>query len=124
MRKITLLLIVLFLTGFVLMPCQSEAKASKDQMINNAENALKAGGVDLTSVNLIYDDGNTFWQERIAYIEQDTSQNHGILPHGILKNKEYQVIYFDFVESSPIGDTWLFMDPDTGDVIGIYEERQ
>lgn len=124
MRKIAVLLIVLFLTGFVLMPCQSEAKASKDQMIDNAENALKAGGVNLTSVNLIYDDGNTFWQERIAYIEQDTSQNHGILPHGILKNKEYQVIYFDFVESSPIGDTWVFMDPDTGDVIGIYEERQ
>lgn len=99
------------------------AKATKEKMIANAKDALQAGGVNLVGVNIIYDDGNTFWQERMAFLETDNTQNHGILPHGILTKKKYQVVYFDFAESSPIADTWVFMDPETGDVIGIYEEK-
>jgi hypothetical protein len=123
MRKLSVLLMVVFLAACVLQCDFCEAKATKDQMIKNAQESLKAGGVDLTEVNVIYDDGNTFWEERLAYIEKDTSQNHGILPHGVLRNKEYQVVFFDFVASSPTEDVWVFLDPNTGDVISIYEEK-
>ncbi|OGW75430.1 MAG: hypothetical protein A2Z72_00365 [Omnitrophica bacterium RBG_13_46_9] len=124
MKKISTLLAALFMVSCILISYHGyAATASKEEIIENAKNALKASGADLKGVNVIYDDGNTFWQCRIAYLEQDTSQNHGILPHGILKDKNYQVVFFDFVESSPVGDTWVFMDPDTGDVIGIYEEK-
>ncbi len=132
MKKTVALLMVLCLVAIALPSavCEAQrargkaAQPAKEQLVDNAKATLEAGGVNLTGVNIIYDDGNTFWQERLAYIEQDTSQNHGILPHGILKMKQYQVVYFDFVESSPIGDTWVFMDPDTGDVIAIYEEKE
>ena len=123
MRKLSVLLMVVFMAACVLQCGICEAKATKDQMINKAEEALRAGGVDLVGVNMIYDDGNTLWEERLAYIETDTSQNHGILPHGVLRNKEYQVVFFDFVASSPTEDVWVFLDPDTGDVISIYEEK-
>ena len=123
MRKLAIVLTVFFLAGFLLTATYCEAKATKDQLITTARETIQKGGVDLDGVNVIYDDGNTYWNERVAYLVKDTSQNHGILPHGILKTKEYQVVYFDFMESSPIGDTWVFMDPDTGDVIGVYEEK-
>ena len=123
MRKSAILFTVFFLAGFLLTATHCEAKATKDQMIMVAEETLQKGGVDLEGVNVIYDDGNTYWNERVAYLVKDTSQNHGILPHGVLKTKEYQVVYFDFMESSPLGDTWVFMDPATGDVIGVYEEK-
>lgn len=125
MRKVTVLLMVFFLVVLGLPSYRGYAvqQASKEQIVENAKDTLEAGGVDLRGVNIIYDDGNTFWQERIAYLEQDTSQNHGILPHGVLREKTYQVVFFDFVESSPIADTWVFLDPETGEVIGVYEEK-
>ena len=124
MRKLAILLTVFFLAGFLLTATYCEAKeATKNQMIMAAKETLQKGGVELEGVNVIYDDGNTYWNERVAYLVKDTSQNHGILPHGVLKTKEYQVVYFDFMESSPIGDTWVFMDPATGDVISVYEEK-
>jgi len=123
MKKLAVVFAILFLCAAVMQVYNCDAQASKQKMIDNAKKALQAGGVDLVGVNIIYDDGNTFWQERAEYLVKDTSQNHGILPHGILREKEYQVIYFDFVESSPVGDAWVFMDPKTGDVISVYEER-
>ncbi|MFH1878947.1 MAG: hypothetical protein ABH883_09090, partial [Candidatus Omnitrophota bacterium] len=124
MKKIAVMVMVLLAVCFVMQSYQSNAaEITKKQMIENAEKALEAGGITLDGVNIIYDDGNTFWQERVAYLEKDAAQNHGILPHGVLRNKDYQVVYFDFVESSPLGDTWVFLDPATGDVIGVYEEK-
>jgi len=121
--------------GLALLPCVAEAQYSaaklkkdshvmtRQELIDKAKEALERGGVNLYGVNIIYDDGNTFWQERVAFLEKDTTQNHGILPHGILRDKEYQVVFFDFVESSPVDDTWVFLDPKTGEVIGVYEEK-
>ncbi|MGB3114259.1 MAG: hypothetical protein WBC00_06545, partial [Candidatus Omnitrophota bacterium] len=121
MKRILGLIVLLMALVFTLSVLDCEAARgsktapplSKEQVIQSAKDAVQAGGCDLTAVNVTYDDGNTFWQERLAYITKDVSKNHGILPHGILKNKEYQVVYFDFIESSPVNDAWVFVDPNT-----------
>ena len=59
----------------------------------------------------------------IVVPEQD-AENKGILPHGTLVNKEYQVVYFDYVEASPQGDIWVFLDSFTGDIIAMCEEKK
>ena len=135
MRTFCIAFLACAFLGTALLPCTAEAQVSaaklkrdshvmtRQELIENAKEALQKGGVNLYGVNIIYDDGNTYWQERLAFLEKDTSQNHGILPHGILRNKEYQVVFFDFVESSPVDDTWVFLDPKTGEVISVYEEK-
>jgi len=135
MKTFCIVILACALLGLVAFPSYLEAQVSaeklkrdshvitKQELIENAKEALQKGGVNLYGVNIIYDDGNTFWQKRVAFLEKDTSQNHGILPHGILRDKEYQVVFFDFVESSPVDDTWVFLDPKTGEVISVYEEK-
>ena len=135
MRTLCIAVLVCAVASFAFFPCAVEAQVSaqklmrdskvmtQQELIDKAKEALQKGGVNLYGANIIYDDGNTFWQERVAFLEKDTSQNHGILPHGILRDKEYQVVFFDFVESSPVDDTWVFLDPKTGEVISIYEEK-
>ena len=100
------------------------ADLTKAQIVDAAVETVESGGVTLTGVDVIYDDGNTMWEERLAYLEEDTSQNHGVLPHGVLQNKTYQVVYFDYAESSPGKDIWVFVDPVAGEAFAYYEEKQ
>lgn len=118
-------LLCFFLVGILLLGVSAIAYAAKtsDELKAAATKALEDKGAVLTEVDVVYDEGNTMWEERAAYLETDTSINHGVLPHGILQGKTYQVIYFDFVETSPTEDTWVFLDPETGDVITVYEEK-
>ena len=73
---------------------------------------------------LIYDADNKKWEERSSAIEKAPADpNYGMLPHGILRNKKYETVLLDFEEGAKHGDTWVFIDKDTGDVLTIYQER-
>ncbi len=91
----------------------------REKIIEVATIALKGKGIELNEVNIIYDEGNKLWSEKIGYMAaQDTDPNHGILKRGFLKN--YRIVYFDFKE--PLKDIWVFIDKDTGEVFEIYTE--
>ena len=122
MKRYTVLLAAILLVAFAA-PALC-ADLTKAQIVDAAVETVEAGGVTLIGVDVVYDDGNTMWEERLAYLETDTSQNHGVLPHGVLQNKEYQVVYFDYEESSPGKDIWVFVDPVTGETFAYYEEKQ
>ena len=115
---------VVLAVGMVSVAVSQENKGiSEEQITATAVQFITENGLTLDEVDIVYDDGNDMWEERAVVLETDTSQNHGILPHGVLKSKDYQVVYFDYVEHSPNKDVWVFVDKETGKVAAYYEER-
>jgi hypothetical protein len=91
-----------------------------EKIVEIATMAVKAKGVQLDEVNIIYDEGNKLWSEKLGVLtELDTNPNHGVLKRGFLKN--YYTVYFDFKE--PLKDIWVFIDKDTGEVFEVYAEQ-
>ncbi|MCX5716625.1 MAG: hypothetical protein NTV07_07295 [Candidatus Omnitrophica bacterium] len=98
---------------------EAKQEVSKDQVIAIATEAVKAKGLDLEAVNIVYDEGGQLWSEKIGAATLSDQPNHGILVQGFLKN--YKVVYFDYKE--PLPDVWVFVDKDTGDVLTVYTEQ-
>jgi len=91
---------------------------TNDEVIAIATEAVKGQNFELKDVDIIYDEGGKLWSERIGYLAgEDQSPNHGILRHGFLKN--YKVVFFDYKEQLP--DIWVFVDKDSGEVLGVYQ---
>ncbi len=124
-RNALFTLVVLFLACLVagLSFAQVGQVMTKSEALEKAKTYVQDAGKTLEEVDVIYDDGNTMWSERVVVLEQN-AENKGILPHGMLVNKDYQVVYFDYVETSPQGDMWVFLDNATGDIITMYEESK
>jgi hypothetical protein len=101
-------------------PQLASKEVSKEQVIAVATAAVKAEGIKLDEVNIIYDEGGKLWSQRLGMVvAEDKSPNYGILKHGFLKN--YRTVYFDF--KAPIKDVWVFVDKDTGEVLTVYREE-
>ena len=112
------------IAGAVLLPWQfafcGENDFPKDKIIAIATESVKSAGMDITGVNIIYDEGGKLWSEKSGFVGfEDKSPNHGILKQGFLKN--YRIVYFDFAE--PVKDAWVFLDKDTGEVLAVYKEQ-
>ncbi|MBL7151267.1 MAG: hypothetical protein ISS32_00930 [Candidatus Omnitrophica bacterium] len=96
----------------------------EEQLKAVAIKAMQDADIVLEDVEIIYDEENALWEERVMMIEEMPSDpNHGNLPGGILVEKKYQVVFFDFAEESPTKDVWVFVDQDTGEVITVYQEK-
>ena len=118
------ILAVLMLAAMLVLSGNAGAELSNEEAIARAKKAVEEKGIVLEQVEIIYDEDNDKWEERVEYIEENEADpNHGVLPHGILKNKEYQAVLFDFVEGAPTKDVWVFIDEDTGDILTIYQEK-
>lgn len=120
MAKRLLLLAVL---AVFLLSCRQafceEADFTKEKIVAIATEKVKAEGISITDVDIVYDEGGKLWSEKIGYaIAEDTTPNHGILKKGFLKN--YRIVYFDFKE--PLPDIWVYIDKDTGEVLEVYRE--
>lgn len=104
---------------------QGEAKGlSEDAIKDTAIKAVQDANIILEEVEIIYDQDNALWEERVMVIEEmPNDPNHGNLPGGILAEKKYQAVFFDFVEEAPTKDVWVFVDQDTGEVIAVYQEK-
>ncbi len=97
-----------------------QKELSKEKVLEIATAAVKEKGMDLTEVNIVYDDGNKLWEEKIgAATAPDESPNRGVMRRGFLKN--YKTVFFDFKE--PVKDVWVFIDKDTGEVFEVYQEQ-
>ncbi len=118
MKKfIVMVLMAMFLFSAVSLLCAEEK--TKSEVIVIATEAVKANNFDLKDVAVIYDEGGKLWSERVGYlVGEDKSPNHGIMRNGFLKN--YKIVFFDYKESLP--DIWVFVDKDTGEVLGVYKE--
>ncbi|HNX91202.1 MAG TPA: hypothetical protein PKY78_06615 [Candidatus Omnitrophota bacterium] len=98
-------------------------KSGKEVVVEKAVSFIKKDGYVLKDVNVVYDDGSKKWKERTVQLERD-AKNKGTLPHGVLKNKEYHTVFFDFAESSPQADVWVFVDKINGKVLTVYKEKK
>jgi hypothetical protein len=115
-KTLLVLVLVVFVTSLRFGFCEDK-NLSKEKIIAIATEAVKAKGIKIEAVNVIYDEGGRLWSEQIGKMGyEDKDPNHGILKKGFLKN--YRIVYFDFKESIP--DTWVFIDKDTGEVLEVY----
>lgn len=101
-----------------------EAKGLDEEQIKaSATKVVQDKGIILEEVDVIYDEENALWEERVMAVEEAPADpNKGNLPGGILAEKKYQVVYFDFSDEVPTKDIWVFVDKDTGEVITVYQE--
>lgn len=121
MRKVLVLLAALAVafTFMASLGFAENKELPKDQVIAIATTALKGEGIEAKDVDVIYDEGGKLWEEELGYIkEEDQSPNYGILKQGFLKN--YRIVFYDFKE--PLKDVWVFVDKDTGEVLGVYRD--
>ena len=104
---------------------QGEAVGISGEQIKAAAiKAVQDKNIVLEEVDIIYDEENALWEERVMVIEEmPNDPNYGNLPGGVLAEKKYQVVFFDFLEESPTKDAWVFVDQDTGEVITVYQEQ-
>lgn len=113
--------IMIIVSGF--MVSVAAADIAKEDVIDKAKKALGDKGVAVIDCDIVYDEQNKAWEEWGVYVENTPDDsNHGYLPQGILENKKYQAVYFDFREDAK-EDIWVFVDPVTGDVLTIYEKK-
>lgn len=117
MRKIVILAIFVFVAAFAAVA--AEVEIDKDKVLAIATEAIKAKGIEIVDVNIIYDEDGKLWSERLGAAGfEDKTPNHGILKQGFLKN--YKIVLFDLKE--PLSDAWVFIDKDTGEVLDVYQE--
>jgi len=96
---------------------------TETEVVAVAKDALTGQAIAFEDAVVTYDKDNQKWQawgEMVTKNPQDP--NNGNLPQGVLKEKKYHTIYFDF-EESVRDDIWVFVDGDTGKILMIYEEK-
>ena len=112
---------LVLVSGF--MVSVAAADMVKDEVVGKAKKALEDKGIVLVDCEVAYDEVNKAWEEWGTIVESTPNDsNQGYLPHGILEEKKYQAIYFDFLDDAK-KDIWVFVDPATGDVLTIYEKK-
>ncbi|MDI6606715.1 MAG: hypothetical protein QME65_06215 [Candidatus Omnitrophota bacterium] len=104
---------------------QGEAAGISEEQIKAAAiKAVQEKNIVFEEADIIYDEENALWDERVMVIEETPNDpNYGNLPGGVLAEKKYQAVFFDFPEESLTKDVWVFVDKDTGEVITVYQEQ-
>ena len=124
MYKVLAVLVALVICLSFSAPCSMAKVTTKDAIITKAKQAVEKYGIVYEGAEIIYDKDTKKWEERVLVIEKEPANpNYGILPHGILLNKRYEVVLFDFKEGARKGDVWVFVDPVTTNILTIYQEK-
>jgi hypothetical protein len=90
---------------------------TKYQIVESATRALNKDGFDLYRVEIIYDQNNKMWREKVNKMtDLQNSPNFKLFERGFMKN--YQAVLFNF--KNPPGEVWVFVDRDTGEVLEIH----
>lgn len=95
---------------------------TETEVIAVAKDALTGKAIAFEDAVITYDKDNKTWAawgEVVTKNPQDP--NYGNLPQGVLSEKKYHTVYFDFDENKR-RDIWVFVG-DTGKVITIYEVK-
>lgn len=94
-----------------------EKELTKYEIVEAATKALTADGFDLYQVEIIYDQNNTRWREKVSKMtELVKSPNFKLFERGFMK--KYQAVLFNFKD--PSGEVWVFIDRDNGEILEIY----
>ena len=94
-----------------------EKEMTKYQIVEAAAKALTADGFDLYGVEIIYDENNRMWRERVNKMTDLVNlPNFKLFERGFMKN--YRAVLFNF--KNPPGEVWVFVDKDTAEVFEIY----
>jgi len=100
------------------------ALTPQERALRTAKEAVQKEGIVVGEADIVYDSENKRWEERVVAIAKlPADPNHGKLPHGVLYNKKYETVLFDFKEGAKYADTWVFIDKNTGDALAIYQEK-
>jgi hypothetical protein len=115
--------ILLFVAMITFMAPVFAKELVEAEVVAVAKDALTGKAIAFEDAVIIYDKDNQQWigwGEVVMSNPQDP--NHGNLPHGILNEKKYHTVYFDFKEDQR-KDIWVFVDGDTGNVLTVYEVK-
>lgn len=119
-KGVLVLLLVVFTASLAPVFAKNLTEA---EVIAVAKDALTGKAIAFEDAVVIYDKDNQRWigwGEIVAKTPSDP--NKGNLPQGVLKEKKYHTVYFDFEETKR-DDVWVFVDADTGNVLTVYEEK-
>lgn len=120
-RKVSVILAALVVLFSLTLAAAAEKELSRGQILDVAVKAAEQKGIVLKDVDIVYDEENDRWEERMVYIKEDTTPNRGIFDQGY--SKKYQAILLDFEETAPTKDVWVFVDRETGEVVTFFEEK-
>ncbi len=109
---------ILILAIFCSFPSYALKKQlTKYEIVESATRAMNADGFNLYKVEVLYDQNNKMWRERVNKMtDLINSPNFKLFERGFMKN--YQAVLFSFKD--PSGEAWVFVDRDTGEVLEIY----
>ena len=125
MKKIVLVLCAAFAVAAAVITASCMADTPEERAIHAAKRAAEERGIVTGDAEIIYDPVSKRWEERVAAIESlPQDPNHGKLPHGVLYNKKFETVLLDFKDDAKEADAWVFVNPDTGDVITVYQESR
>jgi len=118
MLRKTIFLTVILVNCFYLLPSYALKKQlTKYEIVEAASKALIEDGFDLHGVQVIYDQNNKRWREKVNLMTDIVnSPNFKLFERGFMKS--YQALLYNFRE--PSGEVWVFVDRDTGEVLEIY----
>ncbi len=103
----------------VLQPIEPKATTiTPKEIMNIAMEAAKVEDLDLTTRIMYLDKGNADWLQLL-----NTLNPEDMPVYEYLQNRNYQAIRFSMIEGDG-EDVWFFIDLDTGEMLGEYENRQ
>ena len=87
----------------------------------SAKKALRDLGYEVDKMRMAADESNSRWERYVA-------GTPGILESPLVRDmklgdKRYWVLYFRPVEKRKGGDAWVFVDRDTGEIIGLIRGK-
>ncbi len=116
-RKIIFLTVILLNCLYLLPSYALRKELTKYEIVEAASKALVEDGFDLSDVEVIYDQNNKRWREKVNLMtDLINSPNFKLFERGFMKN--YRAILYNF--KNPSGEVWVFVDKDTGEVLEIY----
>jgi len=118
MIRKAIFLTVMLLNCLYLFPSYALKKElTKYEIVAAASKALIEDGFALSDVEVIYDQNNKRWREKVNLMTDIVnSPNFKLFERGFMKN--YRAILYNFKD--PPGEVWVFVDKDTGEVLEIY----
>jgi len=115
-RFIVGLVLLLWFTG-----CYREISSERTRIIEVASALAEQEGFNPQEMNVLYDEGNTKWDEVRTLIEKSSGKNETAF--SVLDGKNYQAVRFAPRREMLGGVLWVFVDRDNLQVISFFGEE-
>jgi hypothetical protein len=118
--KIIIIVCIVLVAGCRKRNLESSDVLSKEEIIEIANKELVKEGTSLDVLKIEFDSGNKIWQEQLEYDRRENPDRADVC-EDLLKNHSYQAVCYtpDMEKVVGMGRIFVFVDPQTGDVIAV-----